>query len=193
METAVKKLYEGMFLIDSALAASDWDGVIKTIEKVLKRAKAEVISIRKWDERELAYDIKHKSRGTYILSYFRADGSNISGIERDVQLNEQLIRVLILNAEDMSEDDVAKDTPATITEKRHEPRQGEAESAQEAEEAQVAEGTKETEQVEQTESLSAGDIVEEVAGSEQGDAADTENQTTENSQDDFDVEEKKSV
>jgi small subunit ribosomal protein S6 len=114
---ADKKLYEGMFLVDSAEAATDWDGVLGTIKKILERAKAQIVSIRKWDDRRLAYDIRGVSRGTYILCYFRADGEKIQDIEKSVQLSERVMRVLILNAEHMTAEDIEKDTPATRAEK----------------------------------------------------------------------------
>jgi small subunit ribosomal protein S6 len=88
-----------MFLVDSALAAADWDGTLAVIENILKRASAEVVAIRKWGERKLAYDVDHKTRGTYILCYFKADGRRIPGIEKDVQLSEKVMRVLILTTE----------------------------------------------------------------------------------------------
>lgn len=112
METEVKRLYEGMFLVDSGLAASDWGGVIESVEKVLARAGAETVSLHKWDERSLAYDVVGKSRGTYILTYFHADPGRISGIERDVQLSESLMRVLILRTDRMGHGDIDKKTPA---------------------------------------------------------------------------------
>jgi len=96
---AAKRLYEGMFLVDSALATADWEGTLGFVENILKRADAEVVAIRKWGERKLAYDIEHKSRGTYILAYFKADGSRIAGIEKDVLLSEKIMRVLILGTE----------------------------------------------------------------------------------------------
>lgn len=99
METVTKRLYEGMFLVDSALAAADWDGTMGVIENILKRADAEVVSMRKWSERRLAYDIDHKSRGTYILAYFKADGRRIAALEKDVQLSEKVMRVLVLGTE----------------------------------------------------------------------------------------------
>jgi small subunit ribosomal protein S6 len=108
---AAKRLYEGMFLVDSALATGDWDGTLATIENILRRADAEVVAIRKWGERKLAYDIDHKSRGTYILTYFKADGRRISGIEKDVQLSEKVMRCLILTTEkrppELIEQDIA--------------------------------------------------------------------------------------
>jgi small subunit ribosomal protein S6 len=99
--TSKKNLYEGMFLIDSAVAAADW----------------EIISIRKWDDRKLAYDIKGKSRGLYIICYFRVDGGEIQDIEKNVQLSEKIVRVLILNAEHMTPEEIEKDTPAIKAEK----------------------------------------------------------------------------
>ena len=42
METVVKnKLYEGMFLVDSALASADWDGILAVIRRILEKAKTE--------------------------------------------------------------------------------------------------------------------------------------------------------
>jgi small subunit ribosomal protein S6 len=117
LETAVKKLYEGLFLIDSALAASDWDGINALIKNILEKNDAEIVSMRKWDERKLAYDINRKSRGTYILVYFKAPGGSVRIIERDVRLSERVLRLLILNAEAMSKEDIEKDTPAMLLEK----------------------------------------------------------------------------
>jgi small subunit ribosomal protein S6 len=130
LNTVVKKLYEGLFLVDSGEAAADWDGINKTIGKVLARGDAEVVSIRKWDERRLAYDIKGKSRGTYILTYFRGDPSKVAAIERAAQLSEQIMRVLIIRTDRMRKENMEKDTPATVVER--------AEAAAEAAAAEAA-------------------------------------------------------
>lgn len=111
MKTVVKKLYEAMFLVDSALAASDWDGINKTIETILNKVDAQIVSIQKWDERKLSYEIGGHSRGTYILCYFRAEGTKVRVIEREVQLSERIMRVLILSAESMSQEHIEKETP----------------------------------------------------------------------------------
>ncbi len=129
MDTAVKRLYEALFLVDSGQAASDWDGVTGAIKKVLDRAEAEVIEMNKWDERRLAYDVNKKSRGTYILVYFNCDTSKIGGIERDVQLSEAIVRVLVLRTDNMSKEDIERDTPLAAAQKR------EADAIKAAEEA----------------------------------------------------------
>ena len=111
METVVKRLYEGMFLVDSGEAAADWQGITGAIETVLSRSECEVVSMKKWDERRLAYDINKKSRGTFILTYFKCDPLKITAIERDVQLSEQIMRVIVLRTDKMSDEDIAKATP----------------------------------------------------------------------------------
>jgi len=98
-----------MFLIDSAQAASDWDGTLAVVKRVLERADAEVVYLEKWVDRRLAFEIDHKTRGTYILCYFKAEGSKIARIEKDVNLSEQIMRVLILTAEDRKGDSVKRD------------------------------------------------------------------------------------
>ena len=110
META-KKLYEALILIDSAEAASDWDGINSLIKKILDRGEAEVISMKKWDDRKLAYDIERKSRGTYILVYFNADPLKIAGIERDVRLSERIMRMMIIRGDKITKEDIERATP----------------------------------------------------------------------------------
>lgn len=117
METITKQLYEGMFLVDVAKASSDWDGVISNITKILEKSGAEIISIKKWDDRKLAYDIKGQSRGVYIISYFKVDGPKIQEIEKNLRLSEQIMRLLILNAELMTQEDIDRETPAVKAEK----------------------------------------------------------------------------
>ena len=111
METVANRLYEAMFLVDSATAAADWQKVLDDVQRVLGRAGADVVSMKKWDDRRMAYEINRKARGTYILAYFNCDTDKIGGIERDVQLSELLIRVLILRTDQMTEKDLEKATP----------------------------------------------------------------------------------
>lgn len=140
MSTITKRLYEGLFLVDSDEAASDWKGINKTIEKILARAGAEAVSFKKWDERRLAYEISGKSRGTYILAYFHCDTANVAAIERDVQLNEQIMRVLILRTDRMGAEDIEKATPAMAIEAEAAAAEKRAAEAVEAAKAKAAGG-----------------------------------------------------
>ena len=96
--------YEGMFLFDPSVA-SKWDMVVSEVGRIMERAEAELIGLKKWDERRLAYEIERRKRGCYVLAYFKARGSSIAGIERDVQLSEMVLRLLVLRC-DLSDEEL---------------------------------------------------------------------------------------
>ena len=98
-------LYEGMFLFPQS-ASADFEGVIDHVNEILNRADAEIVAMRKWDERRLAYDIKGNKRGLYILVYFRAEHSRLAGIERDCNLSELLLRSLVIKAEHIPTEEI---------------------------------------------------------------------------------------
>jgi small subunit ribosomal protein S6 len=96
--------YEAMFLLESGYAAAHWDDGIKEIQGILTKHGSEIIRLVKWDDRKLAYEISHHKRGTYVLAYFKAPGEGVSKIERDVQLSETILRVLVLRHDKVTEE-----------------------------------------------------------------------------------------
>ena len=105
MTEARINMYEGMFLLPQT-AGADLGGALAHIESILERAGAELVSICKWDERRLAYDIKGNKRGLYFLTYFKADRSKIAGIERDCNLSEQLLRAMVVRADQVPAEEI---------------------------------------------------------------------------------------
>jgi len=130
-----KKTYEGMFLLDAG--KSDFEAASEPIRTVLERYGAEILSLKPWEERRLAYPIKGRRRGAYALTYFKADPSRISEIEHDFGLNEDILRVLILRREHLSEDVINAETPSMIASREAKQRQLARETR--AAEAQAAE------------------------------------------------------
>jgi small subunit ribosomal protein S6 len=94
-----------MFLIGQA-AAADLTSVIEHLKEILSRGQAELIAMRKWDERRLAYEIKKQKRGLYILTYFKAPNTSITHIERDCNLSEKILRVMVLRADHLTMDEM---------------------------------------------------------------------------------------
>lgn len=97
--------YEAMFLIGQSVSA-DLTGVIQHINEILTRGHAELIAMRKWDERRLAYEIRGQKRGLYILVYFKANGPDVAHIERDCNLSEKILRTLILRADHLTQEEM---------------------------------------------------------------------------------------
>ena len=76
-------VYEAMFLANQAAAASFGD-LIAHINHLFERANADVLAMKKWDERRLAFEIEKQKRGVYILAYFTCPTDMVAHLERDV-------------------------------------------------------------------------------------------------------------
>jgi small subunit ribosomal protein S6 len=93
--------YEAMFLFDPTFGSA-FENCEAEIHRLLERAEAQVVFLRKWDERRLAYKIEGRKRGIYVLVYFKADAGKIAPLERDAQLAENILRLLVLRAEEVT-------------------------------------------------------------------------------------------
>ncbi len=99
------KRYEAMFLFDPAVTA-DWDAVQAELNRLFERAGARVIVATRWDERRLAYEVRGRKRGIYALTYFQADENKIADLQRDARLSEAVLRVLVLQADELSDEEM---------------------------------------------------------------------------------------
>lgn len=88
--------YEAMFLLDSSKVAVSWDESVKHVHNILSKHQGEIVASRQWDERRLAYPVEGNKKGTYLLTYFKAEGSELKEITADCQLSDIILRELIL-------------------------------------------------------------------------------------------------
>lgn len=88
--------YEGMFLLDSTKAAASWDDAVNTVHEILTKHTGEIVASRQWDERRLAYPVDGQRKGTYLLTFFKADASGLKEMTADLALNDLVLRELIL-------------------------------------------------------------------------------------------------
>ena len=98
------RLYEAIFLISQGVAA-DLGGFIEHIDAIFGRAGAEVVAMKKWDERRLAYEIEGQKRGIYILAYFNAAPESIAKLENDANISERIMRFMVIRADHMTQDE----------------------------------------------------------------------------------------
>jgi small subunit ribosomal protein S6 len=130
-----KATYEGMFLLDAG--NPDFQAASEPVRTVLDRNEASALSIKPWDERRLAYEINGRRRGLYVLTYFEVEPGRITEIERDCQLDERILRVLLLRRDDLTDEIIEAATPATAAAQRLVDRRDEAKAAEADDEAEV--------------------------------------------------------
>ena len=96
--------YEVMFLASQAAAASFGD-LVAHINHLIERANGEVVAMKKWDDRRLAYEIDKQKRGVYILAYITCPTDMVAHLERDVQISDKVMRVLVTTADHLTDEE----------------------------------------------------------------------------------------
>ena len=112
--------YEGMFLFPAG-AAAELQGALDLVKSIIERHAGQILVLKKWDERKLAYEIGPHKRGLYILAFFTAPGTAVAAIERDVNLSEQVLRVLVTRAEHLNTEEMAAIEPQPIQPREERP------------------------------------------------------------------------
>ena len=93
--------YEAMLLFPQS-ANVDLKGTVEFIKDVLTKNGAEIVSLKKWGDRQLAYTINKQKRGVYILVYFNAPTDKMAAIDRAFNLSETVMRHLITRADHLT-------------------------------------------------------------------------------------------
>ena len=88
--------YEGMFILDSNKVAVSWDDSVNHVHEILAKHQSEIVASRPWDERRLAYPVDGHKKGTFLLTYFKAEGAQLKEIVADCRLSDVVLRELIL-------------------------------------------------------------------------------------------------
>ena len=108
-----KNPYEAMFLLPAG-ATVEMEKSLAMVKGIIERHEGEILVLKKWDERKLSYEIKSQKRGLYLLAYFNAPGTAVGAIERDVNLSEDVLRVMVTDAEHLNKDEMAAVEPQVI-------------------------------------------------------------------------------
>jgi len=92
--------YEIVYILDSALEEAQVNEHLERMHALLKSPEKPepITSSNHWGKRTLAYPIKGKEVGYYVVTQFEADPTLLPEFERAVRLDESVIRhLLILN------------------------------------------------------------------------------------------------
>ena len=76
----------------------DEEGISSNIERVTRwitAAGGEVLETTPWGRRRLAYPIQKQIEGFYVLQRFRIPPNAVSDLDRNLKLNEDIMRHLI--------------------------------------------------------------------------------------------------
>ena len=93
------KMYETTYIIDAQLEDPAIEERVQRYTSFVSAHAQEVIRVDRWGERRLAYEIKKRQQGYYVLMQYRAEGTVVSDLEQMFRLDEGILRYLTVASE----------------------------------------------------------------------------------------------
>jgi len=91
--------YEMMIILDPSLEERTVQPSLEQFLKVITTAGGNVDKIDVWGRRRLAYEIDKKSEGIYTVIDLTAEPGTVKELDRQLNLNEAILRTKILRPE----------------------------------------------------------------------------------------------
>lgn len=96
-------LYEHVFLARQDLAQGQVDALAETATKIIEDNGGKVVKTETWGLRNLAYRIAKNRKAHYVMLDFEAPAPVIAELERQTQINEDVIRYMTLRLDEIEE------------------------------------------------------------------------------------------
>ncbi len=96
-------LYEHVFLARQDLAQAQVDALAEIATKIVNDNEGRVVKTENWGLRSLAYKIAKNRKAHYVMLEIDAPGSVIAELERQTQINEDIIRYMTVKVDTLEE------------------------------------------------------------------------------------------
>jgi len=86
--------YETLFVVKPTLTEEEIAAQITKVKDVLAKEGAELVATNEMGMRKLAYQVEKHNRGYYTVLFYKAEGTTIEELERNLRINEDIIKFL---------------------------------------------------------------------------------------------------
>lgn len=91
--------YEHVFIARQDAAQAQVDELTTQVQTIIEQGGGKVTKVEPWGLRSLTYKIKKNRKGHYVLMNFDAPWAPVAEVERQLRLNEDVIRYLTVRVE----------------------------------------------------------------------------------------------
>lgn len=88
--------YELMFIIDNAASDEAKEAIIAKLSQLVVDNGGQIEKTDKWGAKKLAYPINYKTEGYYVLMNFDCNPDLVAEIERQIRINDQILRHMVI-------------------------------------------------------------------------------------------------
>lgn len=92
--------YEAMYILNPALEEEALEATITRFEDVVKTNGGEIVKTDRWGKRRLAYEVKERSEGYYVLMTFTAPNSFSQELDRLFKIQDDVLRHLVIKKDE---------------------------------------------------------------------------------------------
>jgi small subunit ribosomal protein S6 len=96
-------LYEHIFIARQDVSNQQVETLVEELSKILTDNGGTVVKTEFWGLRNLAYRIQKNRKGHYVLMHIDAPHAAVAEMERNMRLNEDIIRVLTIRKDELPE------------------------------------------------------------------------------------------
>ena len=86
--------YETTYILKPDAPESGQKAFLEKVKGIVQAHDGTVVAVEDWGKRRLAYPIKKETRGYYTYLLYTANNSAVAEIERNLRINEQVLRFL---------------------------------------------------------------------------------------------------
>lgn len=95
------RCYETVFIVRQDITSGQVEKMTQDFTLLIKEGKGEVTKTEFCGLRNLAYPIKKNKKGHYVLLNIASSSEGIKELDRQMKNNEDILRYLILNVEEL--------------------------------------------------------------------------------------------
>ena len=95
--------YETMFIVKPTLTEEEIQGQINGVKELITTNGGEISAFQDVGMRQLAYQIEKNDRGYYYVIYFKSPTDSITELERNFNINENMLRHMFIKFESKKE------------------------------------------------------------------------------------------
>ena len=88
--------YEAVIVIDPSLDDAGLERKLEKFTEVVKRGNGSIAAVDRWGRRKMSYPINNRHEGTYLCVQFFSDAAAPKELTRMIQLDEHILRHLIV-------------------------------------------------------------------------------------------------
>jgi len=95
--------YELVLVIDPEIEDEQFDAAVDKVKQFVSSRGGEVTDVNPWGKRRLAYPIKKRTEGNYVVTHFRLDPAQTAELEAALGLSEDVLRHLLVRMDEKEE------------------------------------------------------------------------------------------